>query len=165
MIKKKILLVVLGIVCLAGISAGISKWKSIKKDQSTDFIGRLEAALGEDLKKQTETVVGATISYEDKEGNGFDYHILKTTYYEADPSEVTGLHTVALGVLFQPESAKNTREMMIQDWPGALYELEDRSYLCWTYSPELTYVLEYNPEEISDEEVIKMARSACIEFE
>ena len=160
MIRKKISYVVLVIICLIGISVGISKWKSMKEDQPADFVERLEEALGDDLKKQTETVVGATISYGDEEGNGFDYHILKTTYYEADPSKVTGLHTSALEVLFQPANAKFCRQMMIQDWYGALYELEEKSYLCWTYSPEVTYVLEYNPEEISDEEILKMAEGA-----
>ena len=33
-------------------------------------------------------------------------------------------------------------EMMIQDWPGALYKKDDTAFLCWTYSPEVTYVLE-----------------------
>lgn len=160
MIGKKITIVVLVILCLTGIGIGISKWRGIKEEQPADFVERLEDALGDDLKKQTETVVGATISYEDEEGNGFDYHILKTTYYEADPSEVTGLHTSALEVLFQPANAKSCQQMMIQDWYSALYELEEKSYLCWTYSPEVTYVLEYNPEEISDEEILKMAESA-----
>lgn len=30
----------------------------------------------------------------------------------------------------------------------------------WTDSPEVSYVLEYNPQTISDEEIIKMAESA-----
>ena len=160
MVRKKFMIIVLVILCLAGIGVGISKWRAIKEEHPADFVERLEDALGDDLKKQTETVVGATMSYGDEEGNGFDYHILKTTYYEADPSKVTGLHTAALQVLFQPADAKTSRQMMIQDWPGALYELEEKSYLCWTYSPEVTYVLEYNPKEIPDEEILKIAESA-----
>ena len=39
-------------------------------------------------------------------------------------------------------------EMMIQDWPGALYKKDDTAFLCWTYSPEVTYVLEYTPSKI-----------------
>lgn len=157
---KKITIVVLTVLCLAGIGVGISKWKLMKDEQPDKFVEWLEDTLGDELKKQTETVVAATLSYADENGNRVDYHILKTTYYEADPSEVMGLNTAALGALFQPVNAKSFQQMMIQDWHGALYELEEKSYLCWTYSPEITYVLEYNSEEISDEGIMKMAESA-----
>ena len=88
------------------------------------------------------------------------YHILKTTFYEGDPAEITGLHTEALGVLFPVDSMDSCEEMMIQDWYGALYKKDDTAYLCWTYSPEVTYVLEYTPSKIDDSEIIKMAESA-----
>ena len=161
--QKKVAIVVIAVICLIGIVIGITKWKSMKEAQPDDLVARLEESLGDDLKKQTETVVAATMNYADDEGNGVDYHILKTTYYEADPSEITGFHDAAVGVLLHSENVKKSEEMMIQDWPGALYELEDKSYLCWTYSPELTYVLEYDPQEIPDEEVLKMAQSAYME--
>lgn len=83
-----------------------------------------------------------------------------TTFYEGDPEEITGLHTEALGVLFPVDSMDSCEEMMIQDWPGALYKKDDTSFLCWTYSPEVTYVLEYTPSKIDDSEIIKMAESA-----
>ena len=88
------------------------------------------------------------------------YRILKTTFYEGDPKETTGLHTEALGVLFPVDSMDSCEEMMIQDWPGALYKKDDTAFLCWTYSPEVTYVLEYTPSKIDDSEIIKMAESA-----
>ena len=50
--------------------------------------------------------------------------------------------------------------MKIQDWDAALYKKGESAYLCWTYSPEVTYVLEYNPEQLDDSEIIKMAESA-----
>ena len=34
------------------------------------------------------------------------------------------------------------------------------AYLCWTYSPEVSYVLEYKLAEMQDSENIKMAESA-----
>jgi len=43
---------------------------------------------------------------------------------------------------------------------AALYKTTEQCYLCWTYSPEVSYVLEYNPAAVSDEEVIRMAQSA-----
>lgn len=55
-----------------------------------------------------------TLKYADKEGNEINYHILKTTYYEADPSEITGLNVDALGVLINPDSANRCKEMKIK---------------------------------------------------
>ena len=48
----------------------------------------------------------------------------------------------------------------MQDWDAAPYKTKSRGYLCWTDSPEVSYVLEYNPQTIADEEIIKMAESA-----
>ena len=95
-----------------------------------------------------------------RKDNNIYYRILKTTFYEGDPAEITGLHTEALGALFPVDSMDSCEEMMIQDWPGALYKKGDTAFLCWTYSPEVTYVLEYTPSKIDDSEIIKMAKSA-----
>ena len=116
--------------------------------------------LGDDVKKQTETIVAGTLKYSDKQGNEINYHILKTTYYEADPAEVTGLNVDALGVLFNPDSANSCKGMKIKDLDASLYEFDELSYLCWTDTPEASYVLEYNPDVIPDEEILKMAESA-----
>src|SRR5699024_6582100 len=63
-------------------------------------------ALGDDFKKQSKTEVAATLVYGNgKKEENINYHILKTTYYEADPNEITGLNVDALNVLFNPESA------------------------------------------------------------
>lgn len=104
--------------------------------------------------------MAGTLKYADKEGNAINYHILKTTYYEADPNAVQGLNVDALGVLFDPGRAISCTKMKIKDWDAALYEFEDLSYLCWTDTPEASYVLEYNPDAVLDEEIIKMAESA-----
>lgn len=47
-------------------------------------------------------VLVATMTYGDQndKDNNIYYRILKTTFYEGDPEEITGLHTEALGVLF-----------------------------------------------------------------
>ena len=108
------------------------------------------------------TELAATLTYGDQndKDNNIYYRILKTTFYEGDPGKITGLHMEALGVLFPVDSMDSCEEMMIQDWPGALYKKDDTAFLCWTYSPEVTYVLEYTPSKIDDSEIIKMAESA-----
>ena len=164
--KKKIALIILSVVI---VSVGIIVAVRIQKEKEMDFgefSERFEQAaeevLGEDVKKISKTELAATLTYGDKtdEDNNIYYHILKTTFYEGDPAEITGLHTEALGVLFPVDSMDSCEEMKIQDWYGALYKKDDTAYLCWTYSPEVTYVLEYTPSKIDDSEIIKMAESA-----
>ena len=164
--KKKIALIILSVVI---VSVGIIVAVRIQKEKEMDFgefSERFEQAAeevrGEDVKKISKTELAATLTYGDKtdEDNNIYYHILKTTFYEGDPAEITGLHTKALGVLFPVDSMDSCEETMIQDWYGALYKKDDTAYLCWTYSPEVTYVLEYTPSKIDDSEIIKMAESA-----
>lgn len=45
----------------------------------------------------------------------------------------------------------------VRQW---LCETVELSYLCWTYSPEVSYSLEYNPAMIADEKIIKKAEGA-----
>ena len=164
--KKKIALIILSVVIVSVgiiVAVRIQKEKEMDFDKFADrFEKSAEEVLGEDVKKISKTELAATLTYGDKtdEDNNIYYHILKTTFYEGDPAEITGLHTEALGVLFPVDSMDSCEEMMIQDWYGALYKKDDTAYLCWTYSPEVTYVLEYTPSKIDDSEIIKMAESA-----
>ena len=61
---------------------------------------------------------------------------------------------------FPVDSMDNCEEIMIQDSPGSHNKKDDTVYLCWTYSPKITYVLEYTSSKIDDSEIIKMAESA-----
>ena len=162
--KKKLLISMIAVFLIFGVIFAVGAMAKESEDTSSDMANRIEAAikevLGDDVKKQTETVVAGTLKYSDKEGNEINYHILKTTYYEADPKEVKGLNVDALCVLFNPDSANSCNEMKIKDWEAALYEFDGLSYLCWTDTPQASYVLEYNPDVIPDEEILKMAESA-----
>ena len=132
-----------------------------KKSTLEEDILKVEDALGDQYKKQSVTTLAATLTYGDEDADTkIYYHILKTDYYEQDASEITGLNTVAFGVLFPVEFMDNCEEMKIQEWPAAIYKKGEMAYLCWTYSPEVSYALEYKPAEIQDSEIIKMAESA-----
>lgn len=118
--------------------------------------------LGDDLKKMSQHELIATIEYgmKDGTGDGIQYRMIKSTYFEEDPSEITGFNETAVGVLFDVASVDSSEEMKINEWDARLYRIDGKSYLCFTVSPEMTYVLEYNAEEVADEEIIKMAESA-----
>ena len=76
------------------------------------------------------------------------------------PSPIFAIRSYILTSMHFVDGMDSCEEMMIQDWPGALYKKDDTAFLCWTYSPEVTYVLEYTPSKIDDSEIIKMAESA-----
>lgn len=165
--NKKRLIILLSIIALIAVGITVAIVRGQEKDIGFDemalrFEEAAEEVLGEDFKKVSKTEVAATLTY----GNGDEdsniyYHILKTTYYVGgDPTAVTGLNTDALGVLFPVDSMDSCEEMMIQDWNGALYKKGDKAYLCWTYDPEVSYILEYNPNKLADSEIIMMAESA-----
>ena len=165
--RKKTFFIVLVIAAVAvgAIFALVSQKE--KEMNPEEFLERFEKAaeevLGEDIQQvsKTELVATLTYSHETDKDNNIYYRILKTTYGEAgDPSSVTGLNTDALNVLFFVDMMDSCEEMMIQDWYGALYKKDDTAYLCWTYDPEVTYVLEYTPSKMPDSEIIKMAENA-----
>lgn len=150
-------LILLSLIVLIG--ASVNKKKS-PQNMMDNIESAIKEVFGDEYKKQSQTVLAGTLKYSDKDGNDINYHILKTTYYEADPLEITGLNVEALKTLFNPDSANDCKELKIKDWNAALYEFDELSYLCWTYSAEVSYILEYNPDVIADEEIIKMAESA-----
>lgn len=162
--KKKIIVIIISSIFLIAAIIGIAfRLKPEKETIPEEMIECIETALGPECKKQSMTEVIATLVYGDgTEDHKINYHILKTTYYEADSADVTGLHVDAFRVLFDPDAANSCQEMKIQDWNAALFETNGHSYLCWTYSPEVSYVLEYDPDAIADEEIIKMAQSATL---
>lgn len=159
--KKKIGLAGVIVICILALVFITTRVRTSKAaDDPYEMMERIENALGDEYKKQSMTELAATLQYSDGADNIINYYILKTTYYEADPAEVTGLNTEAIKLIVDPDRADSCQEMKIQDWDGALYETDELSYLCWTYSPEVSYILEYNPAMIADEEIIKMAESA-----
>ena len=163
--KKNIILIILIFVAAAvWIAASITaqKQKELDPDKFLEqFEQAAEKALGEDIQQISKTELVATLTYGNPDtDNSIYYRILKTTYCEAgDPSTVTGLNTDALNVLFPVDMMDSCEEMMIQNWYGALYKKDDTAFLCWTYDPEVTYVLEYTPSKTPDSDILRMAES------
>lgn len=162
---RKYLVLLSVALCFLLIGCG-AKTKGNSNSDQDKMLENIENAmyevLGDDLQKLTAHEVVATMKYghEDGTGDGILYHMIKTTYYEADPADVTGFNTDAVGVLFNPEFADSCEEIPINDMAGARYRVGEKSFLCFTYDPIMTYVLEYNADEIPDEEIMKMALSA-----
>ena len=132
--------------------------RSTPEDEMMDMLNRVENALGDEWKKQTVTKVSDLV-YSDDEGNTIVYHVCTTTYYEADSAKQTGINTDAISVVISPDEAESYRECMVSGLPAAIYQRNGRAYLCWTIMPELSCVIEYNPAEESEEDMLRMAES------
>lgn len=123
------------------------------------ILEQIENAIGDEYKKHSITELVATLQYSNGLESTINYYVLQTSYYEGDPAELAGLNTDAIKLIINPDSADSSLELMVQTWEGALYSKGELSYLCWTCSPEVSCILEYNPSLVSDEEIIKMAES------
>ena len=161
---KKIFSIIMLILILALAGCGSAQTEEPNTDEMIEKIeNAMYEVLGDDLKKLSQHELIATMTYamKDGTGDGIQYHMIKSTYFEEDPSEITGFNENAVGVLFDVASADSSEEMQINEWAACRYRVNEKSFLCFTYSTEMTYVLEYNAEEVSDEEIIKMAESAA----
>lgn len=148
-------------VCILALVFVAIKVRATKAaDDPHEVLEQIENAIGEEYRKQSITELAATLQYSNASESTIRYYILKTTYYGADPAEVTGLNTEAIKLIVDPSSADSYLEMKIQEWAGALYSKGDLSYLCWTCSPEISYIIEYDHSSVADEDIIRMAESA-----
>ena len=81
--KKIVTISLIAVFLILGVIFAVGSFAKENEDTPSDMANRIEAAikdvLGDDVKKQTETVVAGTLKYSDKEGNEINYHILKTT--------------------------------------------------------------------------------------
>lgn len=159
---KKVISIALPVIILLVVAFVVFARVNTKEEITPhEMLDRIEKAIGDEFEKQHETEVVATLAYGNgNEESNINYYILKTTYSNGAENNITGLNTDALRVLFDPDLAESCQTMSIQDWDAALYKTSGKSYLCWTCSPEVSYALEYNPDLVSDEDIIKMGEGA-----
>ena len=136
MLKKKTMgiLACLTVICTA--TAGVLIYRNPnKKSTLEEDILKVEDVLGDQYKKQSVTTLAATLTYGDEDADTkIYYHILKTDYYEQDASEITGLNTVAFGVLFPVEFMDSCEEMKIQEWRIFVGLIPPKSVMFWNMS-------------------------------
>ncbi|MBQ4642141.1 MAG: hypothetical protein IJB47_06000 [Oscillospiraceae bacterium] len=101
-------------------------------------------------------------TYTDSEGNTIVYYCIQTAYLENESGDHTGLDINAIGMVIDPELIGNKRECRVNEYDAFLCKLGDQSYLCWTLSPELSCVIEYSAEAISEESIFRMAESVPV---
>jgi len=100
--------------------------------------------------------------YTDSEGNTIVYYCIQTAYLKNESGKYAGLNMDAIGLVIIISQIENKRECKGNEYDAFLCELGDQTYLCWTMSPELSCVIEYSAEAISEESIFRMAESVPV---
>ena len=146
---------------------GIARYSEMQKRENdpnwqiAKEIYKVENALKEvDADYECQSVAKVTpFPYTDSEGNAIVYYCIQTVYLENESGNDTGLDINAISMVIDPELIGNKRECRVNEYDAFLCELGDQSYLCWTLSTELSCVIEYSAEAISEESIFRMAES------
>ena len=167
MSKKKLLTilccalaVIVALVAFAAAkaSAGNDKSDAEKMRGMADRVEYAILSVDDSYKKQVE-IITSPLTYSDANGNTIIFTQCHTKYYESDSAEVTGLHIESIeSVVAFPDEYENCT---VGEMVGAWFEKDDRAFLCWTISPEISCVIEYSPASVTRADIFKMAESVA----
>ena len=168
--KKKILwiagILIVGLMMIDGIIRYIEvqKRESDPNWQIAKEIYKVESALKEvDEDCECQSVSKVTpFTYTDSEGNTIVYYCIQTAYLENESGDDTGLDMNAIGMVIDADQIETRRKCMVNEYNAFQCELGDRSYLCWTLSPEFSCVIEYSKGSIDEADIFRMAESVPV---
>ena len=165
--KKKILWIVGICVISLVLITGIMQYIEVQKRESdpnwqiANEIYKVEHALKEaDEDYECQSISKVTpFTYTDSAGNTIVYYCCQTAYLENESGAYTGLNMDAIGLVIDISQIENKRECTVNGYDAFLCELEDRSFLCWTLSPEISCVIEYSADTVNESNIFRMAES------
>ena len=165
--KKKILWCVGIFALLALVVLGVLRYVEVRNRQTdpnwklAEQIYKMENALKEvDKDYASKSLSKVTpFSYTDSEGNIITYYCCQTTYLSDEYGEDTSLNTDAIGMVIDFTQIQNRRDCKVNEHDAFRCEIDDRSYLCWTISPEINCVIEYNADAVVETDIFRMAES------
>ena len=97
--------------------------------------------------------------YTDSEGNIITYYCCQTSYLSDESREYSGLNTDAIGMVIDFAQIQNRRDCKVNAYDAFQCEMGERSYLCWTISPEISCVIEYSADVNDEADIFRMAAS------
>ncbi len=98
-------------------------------------------------------------TYADLAGNTIIYYCCQTTYIEDKYGDNAGLNTDAIGMVIDFAQIQNRQDCKVNEYDAFRCEMGERSYLCWTISPEVSCVIEYGTDTIAEADIFRMAAS------
>lgn len=165
---KKKLLWCAGIIVLIGvIILGVLRYIEVQNRQTdpnwklAEKIYKMENALKEvDDDYECKSISKVTpYTYANPAGNTIVYYCCQTTYIADEHGDDTGLNTDAIGMVIDFTQIQNRRDCKVNAYDAFQCEVGDRSYLCWTISPEISCIIEYGADTIGEKDNFKMAES------
>ena len=168
--KKKILwiagILIVGLMMIDGIIRYIEvqKRESDPNWQIAKEIYKVESALKEvDEDCECQSVAKVTpFTYTDSEGNTIVYYCIQTAYLENESGDYTGLDMNAISMVIDVTQIERKRECKVNEYDAFLCVQRDRSYLCWTLSPETSCVIEYSRGTVDETSIFRMAESVPV---
>ena len=167
--KKKLWIAgifVVGLIMIVGIIRYIEvqKRENDPNWQIAKEIYKVENALKEvDADYECQSVAKVTpFPYTDSEGNAIVYYCIQTDYLENESGDDTRLDINAISMVVDMTQIENKWECKVNRYDAYLCELGDRSYLCWTLSPELSCVIEYSKGSVDEAVILLMAESVPV---
>ena len=171
--KKKLLWCAGIVVLIALIVLGVFRYIEVRHCQTdpnwkiAEQIYKMENALkevDEDYARKSLSKV-TPFSYTDSEGNIITYYCCQTTYLADESGEYTGINTDAIGMVIDFAQIKNRRDCKVNAYEAFQCEMGERSYLCWTISPEISCVIEYSADVNDEADIFRMAESVQMPIE
>jgi hypothetical protein len=101
-------------------------------------------------------------TYTDSEGNTIVYYCIQTAYLENESGDDTGFDMNAIGMVIDADQIENKRECTVNEYYAFQCEIADRTHLCWTLSSEISCVIEYDADVISEENILRMTESVSL---
>ena len=165
--KRKLLWCIGIVILVVLVVCGIFRYIEVRNRQMdpnwklAQQIYNMENALKEvDEDYECKSISKVTpYTYEDSVGNTIVYYCCQTTYIEDEYGETTGLNTDAIGMVIDFAQTQNRRDCKVNTCDAFRCEINDRSYLCWTISPEISCVIEYGADTIAEADIFRMAES------
>ena len=154
-------LVITAAICIVGGIAAGAEGDKTDAEKMKEMADRVEDAIlsvDDSYKKQVE-IVTYPLTYSDASGNTIIFTQCHTKYYDADPAEVTGLHIESIeSIVTMPDEYENCT---VGEMVGAWFLKDDRAFLCWTITSEVSCVIEYSPDSVTRADIFKMAESVA----
>ena len=165
--KKKLLWCAGIIILIALVILGVLRFVEVRNRQTdpnwklAEQIYKMENALKEvDEDYACKSLSKVTpFSYTDSAGNIITYYCCQTTYLADEYVENIGLNTDAIGMVIDFTQIQNRRDCKVNEYDAFQCEIDDRSYLCWTISPEISCVIEYSADVNDEADIFRMAAS------
>ena len=165
--KKKLLWCTGIVVLIVLVVCGVCRYIKVRNSQTdsnwklAQQIYNMENTLKEvDEDYECQSISKVTpFTYTDSKGNKIVYYCCQTTYVSDEYGEDTRLNTDAIGMVIDFTQIQNRRECKVNAYDAFQCEIDDRSYLCWTISAEISCVIEYSADVNDEADIFRMAES------